>query len=100
MVVMIVAAVAFLYRDEEPAGPVQSRYELAYAIPSNAVMVCFLADASSLSSPVMSSFAFHEDLAEFLNSDAAGNISGSKIAISLHYSGTLTPFYVFFWKTN
>lgn len=94
MVVMIVAAVAFLYRDEDPAGPVQSRYDLAYAIPSNAVMVCFLADASSLSSPVMSSFGFHRDLADFLNSDAAGSMSKSKIAISLHYSGSLAPFYV------
>lgn len=94
MVVMIVAAVAFLYRDEESAGPVQSRYDLAYAIPSNAVMVCFLADASSLSSPVMSSFAFHRDLAEFLNSDAAGSLSGSRMAVSLHYSGSLAPFYV------
>ena len=94
MIVMIVAAVAFLYRDDESAGPVQSRYALAYAVPSNAALVCFLSDASSLASPVMSSFAFNRDLADFLASDAAGDMGTAKMAISLHYSGSLSPFYV------
>ena len=95
MVVMIVAAVAFLYRDQKPALPVGSRYKLAYAVPSNAVMTCFLSDASKLSSPALSTFDLHKDLAEFLKSDAAGSIGKSPMAVSLHYSGTLAPMYIF-----
>lgn len=95
MIVMIVAAVAFLYRDHEPDIPVQSRYELAYAVPSNAVMACFLSDASKLSSPVLSSFDFHKELVEFMKSDAAGALGKSPMALSLYYSGSLTPMYIF-----
>ena len=95
MIVVIVAAVAFLYRDEDSEGPVQTRYNLAYAIPSNAAAVCFLSDASSLRTPVMSSFRFNRDLADFLDSEAAGSMGNAKMAISLHYSGSLVPFYVF-----
>jgi hypothetical protein len=95
MIVMIVAAVAFLYRDDKPALPVQSRYKLAYALPSNAVMACFLSDASNLSSPVLSSFEFHEKLSEFLNSESSGLLGTSPMALSLHYSGVLAPMYVF-----
>lgn len=95
MIVMIVAAVAFLYRDDKPALPVQSRYKLACALPSNAVMACFLSDASNLSSPVLSSFEFHEKLSEFLNSESSGLLGTSPMALSLHYSGVLAPMYVF-----
>lgn len=95
MIVIIVAAVAFLYRDQEPEIPVQSRYELAYAVPSNSVMACFLSDASKLSLPILSSFDFHKELAEFLRSDNAGSLGKSPMALSLHYSGSLTPMYIF-----
>ncbi len=95
MVVMIVAAVAFLYRDEKPALPVHSRYKLAYAVPSNAVMTCFLTNASELSSPVLASFDLHEEFVEFMKSEQTGSIGMCPIALSLHYSGTLTPMYVF-----
>ena len=95
MVLMIVAAVAFLYQDEESRVPVKYRYALSYAVPSNAVMVCFLSEASSLSSPVFSSFEFPGALAEFLRSGEAGNLAERPVALSLHYSGSLTPLYVF-----
>lgn len=95
MVVMIVAAVAFLYRDGENKTPVEHKYSLAYAVPSNAVMACFLSEASSLSAPILSSFEFPGDLDEFFSSGNAQGIAGRPMAISLHYSGSLTPLYVF-----
>jgi hypothetical protein len=95
MVVMIVAAVAFLYRKDEKRAPIESRYALSYAVPSNAVMVCFLSQASALSAPVFSSFEFPEALAGFLSSGNAGSIAGNPMALSLHYSGSLSPLYVF-----
>jgi hypothetical protein len=95
MVVMIVAAVAFLYRGEEELPPMDARYALAHAVPSNAVMVCFLSEASSLSSPLLSSSGFSGLLADYLNSEPAGSIAGRPMALSMHYSGTLAPLYVF-----
>ena len=95
MVLMIVAAVAFLYQDDESKAPVRYRYALAYAVPSNAVMTCFLSEASSLSAPLLSSFEFPRALAEFISSGEAGDMAGRPMALSLHYSGSLTPMYVF-----
>lgn len=94
MIVMIVAAVAFLYRDDENAAAV-CRYDLAYAVPSNAVAACFLSDASKLSSPALMSFDFNEKLAGFLSSESAGRMQHASMALSLHYSGSLAPLYVF-----
>ena len=95
MIVLIVAAVAFLYRDTEPSVSAKARYDLVYAVPSNAVMVCFLSDASGLASPVLSSFDFHKKLTDFLKSGDAGGLNKAQVAVSLHYSGSLTPLYIF-----
>ena len=95
MVVMIVAAKVIWGSSDGSDAPVEDRYRLAYAVPSNAVVACFLSDASELSLPVLSSFDFHRDLAGFLKSDAAGSLSEESMAVSLHYSGYLTPLYVF-----
>ena len=95
MVVMIVAAKVILGRGEDSDVPVEERYSLAYAVPSNAVVACFLSDASELSQPILSSFGFHRDLTGFLESDAAGRLAKANMAVSLHYSGSLTPLYVF-----
>lgn len=95
MVILIVAAKAFFGGADNADAPVEERYSLAYAVPSNAVVVCFLSEASELSLPVLSSFDFHRDLIEFLKSDEAGRLIKSNVAVSLHYSGSLTPLYVF-----
>lgn len=95
MIVMIVAAVAFLYRDDQKRIPIESRYALSYAVPSNAVVVCFLSEASSVSSPLFSSFGFPAALSDFFSAGGAGNIARNPMALSLHYSGSLTPLYVF-----
>lgn len=95
MILVIVAAVAFLYREDSERVPVEIRYSLAYAVPSNAVMVTFLSEASSLASPLFSTFEFPGDLAEFISSGKAGSIAGRPMAMSMHYSGALTPLYVF-----
>lgn len=95
MVVMIVAAVAFLYNDDEGHAPVASRYALAHAVPPNAVMVCFLSEASEISSPLISSFGFPKELSEFFASGNSKGIAGRPMALSMHYSGSLAPLYVF-----
>lgn len=95
MVVMIVAAKIILGRGADSDVPVEERYSLAYAVPSNAVVACFLSESSELSLPVLSSFDLHRDLMEFLESDAAGRLKKANMAVSLHYSGSLTPLYVF-----
>ena len=96
MILVIVAAVAFLYREDTGERvPVGTRYSLAYAVPSNAVMVTLLSEASSLASSLFSAFEFPAELAEFLSSGKAGDIAGNPMAMSMHYSGSLTPLYVF-----
>ena len=86
MVVMIVAAVAFLYNDDEGPAPVASRYALAHAVPPNAVMVCFLSEASEISSPLISSFGFPKELSEFFASGNSKGIAVRPMALSMHYS--------------
>ena len=96
MIVAIVVAVAFLYDKEAPVEkPVDSRYSLVYAMPPNAVMACFLSESSYLSKPIFSSFEFTSALADFLVSGEAGEIVDMPMAMSMYYSGSLTPFYVF-----
>lgn len=95
MIVMIVAAVAFLYDGDEGPAPVASRYALAHAVPPNAVMVCFLSEASEISSPLISSFGFPKELSEFFASGNSKGIAGRPMALSMHYSGYLAPLYVF-----
>ena len=93
--VLAVAALAFYNRGNASVVPAQERYSLAYAVPSNAVMACFMTDASALSSSALSSFEFHGALDSFLRSGKAGTLGMSPMAISMHYSGKLTPLYVF-----
>lgn len=95
MVLMIMAAVAFLYNDDTEHAPADARYSLAYAIPSNAVMVGFLDEASSVSSTLFASFDFLDKLALFFSSGNAASIASNPMAMSVHYSGSLTPLYVF-----
>lgn len=93
--VLAVAALVFYKRGTAPELPAQERYSLAGAVPSNAVLVCFMTDASALSSAALSSFEFHRALDTFLRSGDAGTLGMSPMAISMHYSGKLTPLYLF-----
>ena len=96
MIVVIVAGTAVLYRKDSPSdNSVESKYSLAYAVPANAVAVFFLSDASDLDSPVFEAFDFTRSLAEYFQSDEAGNMADSRMLLSLHYAGSLAPLYVF-----
>ena len=95
MIGLVVAAMAVLNRVKEASDPVHERYRLAYAVPSNAVMVCVLSGADGLTSPVLSPFEFHQELAGFMDSRPSMDIAKNGVAVSLHYSGSLTPLYVF-----
>lgn len=95
MVIVMVAGTHFLYRkDSRNFKPVDERYGLAYAVPANAVAVFFFSEAENISSPVLSSFDFPKKLSDFLQSGKAGRLAGSRMALSLHYTGSLTPLYV------
>lgn len=96
MIVVIVAGTAVLYRKDSPSdNSVESKYSLAYAVPANAVAVFFLSDASDLDSPVFEAFDFTRSLAQYFQSDEAGNMADSRMLLSLHYAGSLAPLYVF-----
>ena len=96
MIVTIVAGTALLYRkDSSVHRSVNERYGLAYAVPANAVAVFFLSEASDIDSPVFSTFGFPGKLADFFDGPEAGYMSGSRMAVSLHYAGSLAPLYIF-----
>lgn len=96
MVIVMVAGTHFLYRkDSRTFKPVDERYGLAYAVPANAVAVFFFSEAENISSPVFSAFEFPKKLSDFLQSDKAEGLAGNRMAMSLHYTGGLTPIYVF-----
>lgn len=93
MVGLIVAAVAFLYRDDSEQVSVSARYELACAVPSNAVAVCFLSEAEKISSPLLSAFDFPRKLAGLMEDEK--KLASVPMALSLHYAGSIMPLYIF-----
>lgn len=95
MIVTIVAGTALLYRKDSPVHKsIEERYGLAYAVPANAVAVFFLSQASDIDAPVFSSFDFPERLADYLDQQN-DFMAGNRMAVSLHYAGSLAPLYVF-----
>ncbi len=95
MVVGIVVAVAVLYHDGNKVKPVESRFEILQAVPSNAVVVGCFAHAKDLALPVLSGFSFPAALSEMIAEGGLGTLAEMPVAFSLHYSGKLTPLYVF-----
>lgn len=94
MVVGIVVAVAVLYHDGNKVKPVESRFEILQAVPSNAVLVGCVAHAKDLALPVLSGFSFPAALSEMISEGGLGTLAEMPMAFSLHYSGKLTPLYV------
>ena len=95
MVVGIVVAVAVLYHDDNKVKPVESRFEILQAVPSNAVVVGCVAHAKDLALPVLSGFSFPAALSEMIAEGGLGTLAEMPMAFSLHYSGKLTPLYIF-----
>lgn len=95
MAVGVAIAVAVLYYDPDRQPPVEARYELLQAIPSNAVVVGCLSNVSDISSDAFAGFKFPAALSEAVADGILGTLSQAPMAFALHYSGKLTPLYVF-----
>lgn len=95
MALAVAVAVAFLYHDADKSKPVKSHYQLLQAIPSNAVTVVSLSETDNLCMPAFAGFDFTAALAEKISEGHFETFAKSPMALSLHYSGKLTPLYVF-----
>lgn len=95
MIVAVAAAVFVLYKDAPDAVPEEGRYLLVPAIPADAVAVCCLSDVTDISSDVFAGFDFPAALSAYVADGSLGTLAGAPMAFSLHYSGKLTPLYVF-----
>ena len=100
MAVAVAVAVAVLYHDSDRVKPVESRYELLQAVPSNAVVVGCVAQMKELCGSAFEGFGFFADLADKASEGLFGTLTEAPVAFSLHYSGKLTPLYVFDAKVS
>ena len=95
MMLAVVVALVVLYHDGDKEIPVEDRYELLRAIPSNAVAVGCLSHVGDLSSAAFSGFKFTSELADAAAEGLFGKLSEAPMAFSFHYSGKLAPLMVF-----
>ena len=95
MIVGVAIAVAVLYHDSDEAKPVEDRYELLQAVPSNAVVTACLSHMKDIALPVLSGFSFPSALSDKIAEGGLGTLAEMPMAFSLHYSGKLTPLYIF-----
>lgn len=98
MMIGIGIAVSVLYSgtgsDKDAVGKVHddSRYLLLPAVPSDAVMLCCLTDSDKALSSIITDSDFPSALASAM--DQVG-MNLDRMTVSLHFSGSLTPLYVF-----
>ena len=95
MIVAVAAAVAILYHDGGKDRPLRSRFQLLQAIPSNAVMVVSLTELDDVCMPAFAGFDFTAALAGNMSEGRFETLAKLPMALSLHYSGKLTPLYLF-----
>ena len=96
MLLAIVIAIAVLYHDGGGKQPkVEGRYELFQAVPSDAVVLACLSHMKDVSQPAFSAFGFLSSLSDAISQGQFSKLAESPMAVSLHYSGKLSPLYVF-----
>ena len=95
MLAVVVALVILYHEGSDKEIPVEGRYELLRAIPSNAVAVGCLSHVGDLSSPAFSGFKFTSELSDAAAEGLIGKLSEAPMAFSFHYSGKLAPLMVF-----
>lgn len=95
MVIGVAVAVAALYYDPDKKESVEGRYELLQAVPSNAVVAGCLSHVRDVSSDVFAGFKFPAALSDAVSDGLLGTLPEAQMAFSLHYSGKLTPLYIF-----
>ena len=96
MLLAMVISIAVLYHDgDKKENKVEPRYELFQAVPSDAVAMACLARMSDVSQPAFSGFAFLSTLSDAVSQGQFATFAESPMAVSLHYSGKLSPLYIF-----
>lgn len=96
MLLAMVIAIAVLYHDgDRKETKVEPRYELFQAVPSDAVAMACLARMSDVSLPAFSGFGFLYTLSDAVSQGQFATLAESPMAVSLHYSGKLSPLYIF-----
>lgn len=96
MLLVMVVAIAVLYHDgDKKETKVETRYELFQAVPSDAVALACLSHAKDLSLPAFSCFDFLSSLSDAVAQGQFATFAEAPMAVSLHYSGKLSPLYVF-----
>ena len=96
MLLVMVIAIAVLYHDEDKKETkVEPRYELFQAVPSDAVAMACLAHMNDVSQPAFSGFEFLSILSDAVSQGQFATFAESPMAVSLHYSGKLSPLYIF-----
>lgn len=95
-------AVAFLYsgtgdRSDRSRSRLSDdgRYELLYAVPSDAVLVGCFSRASSACAGPLAGFSFPSALSAAFEDGSLASFEKSDLTVSMHYSGKLLPLYVF-----
>lgn len=95
-------AVAFLYsgtgggkkgKTEQVAS--QERYLLLPAVPSDAILIGCFSEAGPACGKFLSGFPFTDELSVEIAEGSLSELSKSHMAVSLHYSGSLLPLFVF-----
>ena len=96
MLLAMVISIAVLYHDgDKKETKVEARYELFQAVPSDAVALACLSQMKDVSLPAFSGFSFLSSLSDAVAQGQFAKLAESPMAISLHYSGKLSPLYIF-----
>jgi hypothetical protein len=96
MLLVMVVAIAVLYHDgDRKVAKVETRYELFLAVPSDAVAMACLSHMEDVSLPAFSGFGFLSSLSDAVSQGQFATLSEAPMAVSLHYSGKLSPLYIF-----
>lgn len=96
MLLAMVIAIAVLYHDgDQKVAKVEARYELFQAVPSDAVAMACLSHVKDVSLPAFSGFGFLSSLSDAVSQGQFTTLAESPMAVSLHYSGKLSPLYIF-----
>lgn len=96
MLLVMVVAIAVLYHDgDKKETKVETRYELFQAVPSDAVALACLSHVKDLSLPAFSCFDFLSSLSDAVAQGQFATFAEAPMAVSLHYSGKLSPLYIF-----
>lgn len=97
LVGIIALSMYFLYKDDDKDNlfDADSDYLLAPAVPVDAVAVCFFSEAGNVDMPALAEFEIFKSLQELFSSEDMQKAASLPMALSLHYTGGLSPLIIF-----